>query len=233
MAKLQFLQAVFVVWCVVIYNTSEAVKNEVEFKNFIRNKVISKLKPWAEKNEYDQFAVELLMDTDSNWNSFKYLPVDPTKNTNSKSQPQGSLVNYYATLPDRGRHSEQRLLNNLPALFTAYKKNHGGTLKAVVLYTWYLPCSQRDSKKYSSCTNEISDFFTNKKIAKMMQGVHLVVAYTKKNGDFRGCSCNEQTTTNIFKGAGIDLVQVPDNQGGSYFNTVRNWIAGLYDIVIE
>lgn len=246
MAKLQFLQAVLVVWCVVIvYNTSEAVvQNEEQFKKFIENKVISKFQPWAEYNNNSQFAVELLMDTDSDWNSFEYLPVDPTQYTTSRSQPgPNDLTNYYAALRSKrgGHHSEKRLINNFQALLKAYKdhiKNHGGIPRTftVVLYTWYLPCSRRIEGR-TDCTilltrfaenirNLFKKMFGKKKLAQM-ERVHVIVAYTKedKEGKLKGCTCNLKTTQQLFRNVGIDLVHVPVNQGVLY--KVRKLITKL------
>ena len=76
MAKLQILQVVLVTWCMLLFNTSEAIKNEQELVNFIKSSVIPKLRGWTLKygSNADQFAVMMMMDSDSDWDSFVFTP---------------------------------------------------------------------------------------------------------------------------------------------------------------
>ena len=243
MTKLQFLQAVLVVWCVVIYSTSEAVvQHEEQFKQFIKTKVIGKFKTWANVGfQSTQFAVMLLMDTDMNWNSFKYLPEQPQAiDSSKKEQPrEGDRVNYYVALPNDGEHSEERLLNNFEDLLNAYKsKNNEQNPVTVVLYTWYCPCCTRKYNYGSgwvcndlSCTNKLVDFYKEKLED---QGIHLIVAYSKEkklnNQNFSSCIVNKQRTKQLFDDEGIDLVHVPPNQVEALIETMTR-LSKLFKLI--
>ena len=228
MAKLQILQVVLVTWCMLLFNTSEAIKNEQELVNFIKSSVIPKLRGWTLKygSNADQFAVMMMMDSDSDWDSFVFTPdVVQEKNT-LKIQPddRSEIKNYFAAMPRDGKHSEQRILNIFNDLLNAYKDSHDNkNPKAVVLYTYYLPCYERDSTKYHACTDLLEEFHDKQKDA-ALNGVDFVVAYTKDNGNFRGCSCNEEETKNKFKQAGLDLVQVP-------YNDLKSLIQRMYEFM--
>ena len=230
MTKLQFLQAVLVVWCVVIYSTSEAVvQNEEEFKQFIKNRVINKFRPWAQSygQNSKQFAVMLLMDADKNWTSFKYLPEQPQLiDVSKREQPrEGDRVNYYVALPNDGEHSEERLLNNFDNLLNAYKSKNIGQNPVAVMYTWYCPCCTRIYNNWlcndKSCTNKLVDFYKKKLQG---QGIHLIVAYSKEkklNGqNFSNCIVNKQRTKQLFDDEKIDLVHVPPNQVEALIETM-------------
>ena len=66
-------------------------------------------------------------------------------------------------------------------------------------------------------------FMISKKNA-ALNGVDFVVAYTKDNGNFRGCSCNEEETKNKFKQARLDLVHVP-------YNDLKSLIQRMYEFM--
>ena len=220
MAKLQIIQAVLAVtWCIMLCNTSEAaIKNKNNFIQFMERNVIPPFQRWTQgfgPNSH-QFAVMLLMDSNSNWNTFNFVPsIDQKKDINCRELPC-QMVNYFAALPKNGQHSEQRIINKFHELLMAYKHNKKGhNPKAVVLYTWYLPCCSRLSQKYKykTCTTLLSDF-EKQHLAKA--GVKFIVAYTKlakENGEkFIGCEINSVVTTKAFKDAGIELVKVPYNR---------------------
>ena len=227
MAKLQFLQAVMVVWCVVIYSTSEAVKNPKAFKQFVQNRVIATFQPWAQNygQNSNQFAAMLLMNTDTNWDTFNYNPTPTQQALNARAQPtRAQMVNYYAALPKDSKHSEQRIFNSFKCLLSAYKKhNQGAKPQTLLLYTWYLPCYTRISTKYSGCTNIVLNNFNRLQRNPATRGMNLVVAYTDANGNFQGCSCNKEQTTQQFKNAGIDLVHVPDSQMEAFIENIESF----------
>ena len=106
-ALLLLLQAVTFMWC--INACSATIENEDAFVTFIQNKVIKKFQPWVKHikgQNFEQFAVMLLMDTDSDWSSFRYLPGKPKKKADSDVQPPEDIIkdketeiNYVATVP--------------------------------------------------------------------------------------------------------------------------------------
>ena len=140
MAKLQILQVVLVTWCMLLLNTSEAIKNEQELVNFIKSSVIPKLRGWTLKygSNADQFAVMMMMDSDSDWDSFVFTPDVVQEKNNLKIQPddKSKIKNYFAAMPRDGYHSEQRILYQFNKILNAYKGSHNNkNSKAVVLYT--------------------------------------------------------------------------------------------------
>ena len=229
MAKLHVLQIVLVTWCMLLFSTSEAIKNEQELVNFIKSSVIPKLRGWTLKygSNADQFAVMMMMDSDTDWDSFVFTPAIVQEKNDLKTQPddRSKINNYFAAMPRDKKHSEQRVLNTFDDLLNKYKASHSNNgPQAVVLYTYYLPCYERDSTKYHACTDLLTEFHDKQKTANL-NGVDFVVAYTKDNGNFRGCSCNRQETENKFKQAGLDLIQVP-------YSDLKSLIQRIYEYVI-
>ena len=214
MAKLQILQVVLVTWCMLLFNTSEAIQNEQELVNFIKSSVIPKFHGWTHtySSNADQFAVMMMMDSDSDWDSFVFTPdVVQLKNV-LRIQPDdmSKIKNYFAAMPKSWKHSEQRILDTFNDLLNAYKGSHSNkNPKAVVLYTYNLPCYEKNNPKYPSCTGLLVEFH-NKQQNAALNGVDFVVAYTDagNNGNFRGCSCNEAETKMKFEQAKLDLVHV-------------------------
>lgn len=79
---------------------SGEIQNLNDFKSFIKTKVIGTFRPWAKQLGKHQFAVMMLMDTDKNWDTFKFSP-EPDKYSTSNVQPShvSEMVNYVATIP--------------------------------------------------------------------------------------------------------------------------------------
>ena len=234
MAKLQILQAVLVTWCMLLLNTSEAIKKEQEQKlvNFIKSRVIPKFHGWTHKYSANanQFAVMMMMDSDSDWDSFEFKPDIVQEMNKLKIQPddKSKMKNYFAAMPfKKGKppimHSEHRILNTFNDLLNAYKIHSNKNPEAVVLYTYNLPCYERVTKKTHACTDLLKEFHDKQKDA-ALDGVDFIVAYTKDNGNFRGCKCNKQQTVKKFEDAKLDLVQVP-------YNDLKSLIQRMYEFM--
>ena len=243
-ALLLLLQAVTFMWC--INACSATIKNEEAFVTFIQNKVIKKFRPWVKYSKgqnFEQFAVMLLMDTDSDWNSFKYLPENPVRKTHDDVQPPERTIlsnlrkkqkkkdiNYVATVPaeksvkreyikedslsedqkkkkmiDVYLHAEQRIFIQY---YRAVVKSHPKIPKAIVIYSWIVPCIEQPCS--SRCSEGCTDQLINK-LRQFVEYTQVIVAYTSQGTNVRSCTCDEEATKRKFAAAGIDYVKVPYN----------------------
>ena len=181
MKKLQFLQVVLVVtWCTLLYNTSEAIRNEGHLIQFVRYRVIPPFQKWAQQFPSTQFAVMMLMDTNSQWKEFEFSPPlnIPGVNKERAFPDNEQMVNYFAALPKKNEHAESRLMKAYDDLLKGYKEKKGGAdPKAIVLYTWYEPCTNYNPK-HTNCSSLLREFFYH--IGKLvLQGTEVIVAYTE------------------------------------------------------
>ena len=161
------------------------MKNEADFRNFMQDKVVGPFKKWAEQFRSKQFAVMLLMDSDSNWNQFQYDPPlnNPSVNKEREWPADGKIVNYYAALPKNHKHSEARILDNFEILLKNYINKKHAKPKAIVLYTWYKPCSHYHPK-HTNCMTLLTQFA--EALPKMgLDGVKMIVAYTEEYKNLR------------------------------------------------
>ena len=150
-----------------------------------------------------QFAVAILQ-PGTQWMKFLYKP---SKNgdgkkpvittTSSLSPPDSSTYdNYLAARPNNGVHSEIQILDRLDSLYNAYKAKHNGRPpKALLLYSWIVPCT--------GCTDKIIAKLTSEPFKSIQTKV---VAYTTCGTYVPGCNVNE--TKNKFKNTGIDLIRI-------------------------
>ena len=186
MAKLLLVQILFLIICS-FASESGAVKNKKKFETFIKDKVIGTFRPWAIKHGKEQFAVLMLMDSDKNWDKFAFSPA-ASEESNSFVQPNvNKVVNYAASLPElaiipaknlkggkkmKGHkggaskkkveswlHSEQRIFEKyLEPMLLAYNAKKNKIPKAMVLYSWIVPCIKHGScpsKGTKGCTSHI------------------------------------------------------------------------------
>ena len=194
------------------------------------------------RETYNQFGVLLMMDSNTDWKSFcpspticeekncEYYDVYSKKykrynNDMRKERVQpyqrGSMLNYIAALPLRNKnknnkneHSEDRVLQEFSLLLHQYKgRNSNNNPKAVVLYTYYLPC--RD------CTDIITEFYTkNARLFKVSQPkIDFIVAYS----DDTYPKLEVDYTIQKFKEKKIELVKVPypDNYFKSFIKKIK------------
>ena len=221
MAKLLLVWTLFLIicWFTIV---SGKIENEGELKSFIKEKVIPTFRTWAKKSRGggEQFAVLMLMDTDKEWHNFKLLP---TPKTTDKSLVQPAAderdhnYNYIAVQPgkidNQYMHSEQRIYEEyLENMWKKYKeKHHQNAPKAMVLYSWIVPCATQEcaSKSTKGCTEH-----TIKALKKYTQDTKVIVAYTTKGGGGKRKSekpkftCDFKTTEEKLEKANIDVVRI-------------------------
>ncbi len=229
MAKRLLVQTLFLAICLFAV-VSEAMKQKKKFETFIKDDVISKFRPWAQNHNKEQFAVLMLMDEDKNWDKFKFSP-EPSKTSKSNVQPGiNNMHNYAAAIPgltmitehrikgggsskkkvEKYLHSEQRIFEKyLEPLLLDYTIEKKGAPKAMVLYSWIVPCMKQScpSKGTSGCTAH-----TIQELAKYAKQLKVIVAYTTLGGGMTGkTKCNAEETENQLKEAGIEVIKISYN----------------------
>ena len=218
MAKLLLVRTLFltICWFTVV---SGGIKNSEELENLLAEKVAPKFLKWAHNNGKQQFAVLMLMDTAENWHNFKLNPEPSTDVMDFVYQPPSRYRhNYIAALPGKQdgvfKHAEQRIYDYyLETMLERYRKNHGNKdPKAMILYTWIVPCIKRTclhtGKDVESCTKR--SITALKKYTKLTK---VVIAYsTGKISESPLYECNYEETTNELKEVGIDVIKVPEEQ---------------------
>lgn len=219
MAKLLLIQTLFLTICWFALVSGE-IDNPEEFKTFIKNKVISTFKPWAKSFKMNQYAVLMLMDTDKDWSTFKFSP-KPSDDYKYAVQPKqlSEMVNYVAVIPgmmnikgkEKWRHSEQYIYDKFleDMLFDYYNKMKRAP-KAIVLYSWAVPCYQQScpSKGTTGCTSH-----TIKALKGYAKQMKVIVAYTD-SGDNMGknTKCDTNKTETELTAAGIDVIPINDEE---------------------
>ena len=216
MAKVVLVQTLFLTFCWFAF-VSGKIENEDELKAFIKNKVIGVFRPWARTRGKEQFAVMMLMDTDEDWNTFKFS-LAPSKTYPSIVQPKekSNMLNYVAVIPgkinsnDNFLHSEQRSYNNyLKDMLSNYKAAMNRAPKAMVLYSWAVPCYQQlcPSTGTTGCTSH-----TIKALKNYTKEMKVIIAYTTLGGGMSGnTKCNASKTTTELEAKGIDVTRINGN----------------------
>ena len=230
MAKLLLVQTLFLTICWFALVSGD-IQDEEGFKTFIKDEVIKNFRSWAQSSKNDkskeQFAVLMLMDSDRNWNKFKFSPELPNEldtNTNVIPKDVADMVNYVAVKPGKTQirkkekflHSEQRIyekfLDRLLLNYHAMKekeKKKKTTPEAIVLYSWIVPCFEQScpSQGTKGCTSH-----TIQQLGAYAKKVKVIVAYTTNGGGMKGkTKCNAQETENQLKAAGIDVLKINYN----------------------
>ena len=207
------------------------IKSVKKFKAFIRNKVIGTFRPWAQEHEGEQFAALMLLDTDKNWDKFEFSPAPLKKDAKTTVQPPvDKLENYAAALPEftmvpkkhlkggggnknkvkKFLHSEQRLFEKyLEPMILSYVTKNQNAPKAMVLYSWIVPCIQQScpSKGTKGCTSHIV-----KQLETYAKQIKVIVAYTTLGGGMTGnTKCDADKTEEQLKAVGIDVIKVDYN----------------------
>ena len=188
MAKLLLIQTLFLTICLFAL-VSGTIQKKKDFRAFIVNKVAPTFRAWAwNVNRGEQFAVLMLTDTDQNWNTFKLSP-EPSSAVKSMVQPAADMRdNYVAVLPGNNMHSEQRIYEEyLEDMWNNYKQKHG-TPKAMVLYSWIVPCTKQScpSQGTTGCTSH-----TIQALKKYTKETEVVVAFTTKGGVHTDKACKQ------------------------------------------
>ena len=129
------------------------------------------------------------------------------------------MVNYVAVIPGKAKngknkekffHSEQRIYDKyLEPMLLNYHAEKNGAPKAMVLYSWIVPCYQQScpSTGTTGCTSH-----TLKALKSYADKVKVIVAYTTKGGGMSGSTkCNAEETENQLKAAGIDVLKIKYN----------------------
>ena len=226
MAKLLLVQTFFLTICWFAFVSGDIPELD-EFESFITGKVIKKFRPWAQTSKNgerkEQFAVLMLMNSDEfgNWNKFEFLPELPDElDTNTKVIPKDvkDMVNYVAVKPGtanmgggkrRFLHSEQRIYKKfLDPMLLKYNQQHGHMPKAIVLYSWIVPCTKQwcPSKDTNSCTDH-----TLKELKNYVKegNKRVIVAYTTKGTGMTGSTeCNPEETEENFRDANFDVLRI-------------------------
>ena len=135
------------------------------------------------------------------------------KTTSSLSPPDSSTYNnYLAARPNNGVHSEIQILDRLDSLYNAYKAKHNGqSPKALLLYSWIVPCKK--------CTDELIVKLTSEPFKSIPTKV---VAYTTL-GNSALCECDVNYTRNKLMNTGIDLTYVRTSEE----DLIQNLLAQL------
>ena len=152
-----------------------------------------------------QFAVALLLPhANTQWTPFLFHPSQngngqtPVINPNNPLSPPNQLAynNYLAARPYMGVHSEIQILNRLGGLYNAYRLINNQPPRALLLYSWIVPCI--------TCTDEIVRVFTS---APFNTIPTRVVAYTT-NGGCSHSDCDVNYTENRLRNNSIDVTKV-------------------------
>ena len=211
MAKLLLVWTLFLTICWYTVVSGE-IEDEEGLKKVIANKVIPTFRKWAQDGGGEQFAVLMLMNTNHDWNRFEFLP-PPTTTFTSIVQPKKSNINnYVAAIPGKNNdgfmHSEQRIYEKyLKDMYAKYYKREKEAPKAIVLYSWIVPCTKQScATKGKGCTDH-----TIKALKKYItKETQVIVAYTTKGSGKRTeqFTCNFETTEEKLKNANIDVVRI-------------------------
>ena len=145
--------------------------NERSFNSFII-RVIQDFERQAE-NEHQQFAV-LLFIGEPNLDKIRdtqFVPQDqhgnPVVDNTDRYQPNRTRYgNYVVARPGQGLHAEVTLLQELEHLWVAYISQNHQPPSRIILYSWFLPCS--------NCTDRLLGKFPNMQY----RGTPVTIAYT-------------------------------------------------------
>ena len=165
----------------------------------------------------------MLMDEDKNWDKFKFSP-EASKTADGNVQPNdvNKMVNYVAVIPGKAKiggngqtkerffHSEQRIYDKyLEPMLLNYIAEKKGAPKAMVLYSWIVPCYEQScpSQGTTGCTSHMIQALKS-----YAEKIEVIVAYTTKGGGMSGSTkCNAKKTEKQLKAAGIDVLKIKYN----------------------
>ena len=95
-------------------------------------------------------------------------------------------------------------------MYAKYIQKHGTPPKAMVLYSWIVPCTEQScATEGKGCTEH-----TVKALQKYVtEKTQVIVVYTTKGGgkQTKQFTCNFKTTEDELKEAGIDVVRITGN----------------------
>ena len=191
---------------VVIVNQASAVQNRGQLQTLVEKYFVPDFYYGGLiKKGHDQFAIVAFL-PNTQWLDFRYWPSknydgeEPLIGSHSRSPPDGYKAwyyNYLAARPNRkGEHSEIQILKHLDELYNAYVKNKQDTPKAMLLYSWIVPCKQ--------CTDELVEKLKKEPYNKIPTKV---VAYTT-NGEWAKCACDADYTKKEFKEIKVEVVKI-------------------------
>ena len=175
--------------------------------------VISEFKPWAHKNNREQFAVMMFMGNKPKYSEFKFSP-SPDKGKspelsnklNIAPEKLKPFANYIAAYPTNKHHAEEYVLANLNKLYNNYATYYKNIPDRIILYSWIVPCVRRKCSEAckSSCTNDIiNDLRPFTEI-----GTEIVVAYTTMGSEVKDCECDPDATRKAFENTPIKYFAV-------------------------
>ena len=206
-ASKSLLLCTLLVTCVVLNGASADIPNKNQLFKLVKDYLIPDFQDGGlVLPRKTQFAVAILQ-PGNQWMKFLY---DPSKNgdgekpvigTCSRSPPDSSSYgNYIAARPNNGVHSEIQILNRLDSVYNAYKGKYNQAPKALLLYSWIVPCKK--------CTDELVAKLTKEPFKSIPVKV---VAYTTL-GTTTVCECDVNYTRNKLKDTGIDLIYVRSSE---------------------
>ena len=201
------LLCTLLVTCVVLNGASAVIPNKNQLFELVKDYLIPDFQSGGlVLSGKTQFAVAILQ-PGNHWMKFLY---DPSKNddgqkpvigTSSCSPPDSSSYgNYIAARPNNGVHSEIQILNRLDTVYNAYKAKYKQAPKALLLYSWIVPCKK--------CTDQLVAKLTTEPFKSIPVKV---VAYTTL-GTTTVCECDVNYTRNKLKDTGIDLIYVRSSE---------------------
>lgn len=213
MAKLLLVRTLFLAICWYTVVSGE-IKNSEELKKLLAEKVAPKFLKWAHYKNKRQFAVLMLMDTAENWQNFKLNP-EPSTNFKSLNQPApDNRHNYIAAIPGMMdgvfKHAEQRIYDYyLKTMWEKYEDEHGEVPKAMILYSWIVPCIERKclhtGEDVESCTKR-----SKRALKTYAKETKVIIAYSnEKKSKSKLYECNYEKTTEELDKVGIDVIYVP------------------------
>lgn len=206
MRKLLYvLLKLFLVTAVIVNEASGDVQNKKQLRNLVKNRLVPDFQTGGlVLRDKSQFAVVILL-PDTQWKDFSYKPCkdgDGKKpvigSSSSLSPPDGMYGNYLAARPNwKGKHSEIQILDHLDKLYNQYKAiNDGQPPKALLLYSWIVPCVKCTDAIVAKLTSELFSSIPTK-----------VIAYTTL-GTKAKCKCDVEYTKKKLDNTGIDLLRV-------------------------
>ena len=170
---------------------------------------------------HTQFAIVAFL-PDTQWMDFRYTPsenrdgqkpfIDPESSLSPPDENNAWYNNYLAARPnDEGVHSEMQILERLDNLYNQYKGKHRSPPKAMLLYSWIVPCVHCTDNLVAKLNSEPYKSIPTK-----------VVAYTTIGSKAR-CECDVNYTHNEFKNIGVSVVRI----SVGYEEMIENLIARL------
>ena len=154
---------------------------------------------------HTQFAIVAFL-PDTQWMKFLYAPsknsdgqkpiIDPDSSFSPPDKYEAWYYNYLAARPNNGVHSEIQILERLDNLYNQYKDKHGSPPKAMLLYSWIVPCIDCTDNLVAKLTSEPYKSIPTK-----------IVAYTTL-GTTTKCKCNVNYTIKQFENTGVNVVRI-------------------------